>query len=163
MTAWFVLYAIVVASPAEARQRQSATSASGGSATAQTVSLDLPLAFDGPPPPVPPAVITRDASGRATIRAVRLSSPLRVDGRLDEAIYTSVPPMSGLIQVEPHAGSPQTQKTEAWVTFDRDSLYVSVRCWESQPERMIANEMRRDGTNLYQNEYIGIVLDTFYD
>jgi hypothetical protein len=45
-----------------------------------------PFAFDGPPPPVPPAVITHDASGRATIRAVRLTAPLRVDGRLDDEV-----------------------------------------------------------------------------
>jgi hypothetical protein len=38
-----------------------------------------------------------------------------------------------------------------------------VRCWESHPERMVANEMRRDHSNIYQSEYVGILLDTFYD
>jgi hypothetical protein len=139
------------------------SAAPAGSPLSATPSLDLPFAFDGPAPPIAPAIISRDANGRATVRAVRLSSPLRLDGRLDEAIYASVAPISDFTQVEPDGGSVSTQKTEAWVTFDRDRVYVTVRCWESHPERMVANEMRRDHSNIYQSEYVGILLDTFYD
>src|SRR5262245_15379008 len=65
--------------------------------------------IDGPPPPVPPAGISRDpTTGRATLRAFRLTDPLRIDGRLDEAVYTEVLPISDFIQMEPHAGSPAT-------------------------------------------------------
>src|SRR5689334_10500610 len=39
---------------------------------------------DEPPAPIPPEVITRnDAKTQATVRAVRLSSPLHIDGKLD--------------------------------------------------------------------------------
>src|SRR6185295_9182804 len=124
---------------------------------------DLPFAFDGPPPPVAPEVVTRDAAGRATIRAVRLTSPLRIDGHLDEAVYTSVAPTSDFIQVEPNGGAPATEQTEVWVLFDSDHVYVSLRCRDSHPERMVANEMRRDHNNMFQNEYVGVLLDTFYD
>ena len=59
-------------------------------------------AFDGPPAPVAPEVITRETTtGRATIRAVRITEPLHVDGRLDEAIYSSVPTMSDFVRMEP--------------------------------------------------------------
>ena len=64
-------------------------------------SAELPFAVDGPPVPVPPAVIARDASGRATIRAVRIEAPLRIDGVLDDALYGEVSPISDFIQVEP--------------------------------------------------------------
>ena len=46
------------------------------------------------------------------------------------------------------AGSPATEKTDVWLTFDHDQVYVSFRCWETRPERMIANEMRRDNSNI---------------
>ena len=42
--------------------------------------------IDGPAAPVPPATtLNRDASGGATVRAVRLEGPWRLDGVLDEA------------------------------------------------------------------------------
>ena len=40
---------------------------------------------------------------------------------------------------------------------------MSFRCWESHPERMVLNEMRRDSFNLIQNDGVSFMLDTFYD
>ena len=119
--------------------------------------------IDGPPPPVAPEVITRDARQRATVRAVRLTAPLVLDGRLDEAAYTRVLPMSDFIQQEPQEGSPATERTDVWMFFDDDRVYLSFRCWESEPERMIVNEMRRDNMNIFRNDHVAFVIDTFYD
>ena len=119
---------------------------------------------DGPPPPDPPATIARDAEGRATIRATRIATPLRIDGQLDESLYASVRPVSDFIQVEPNDGEPATQKTEVWFSFDQTNVYVTFRAWESRPDRMIVNEMRRDSTqNILQNETVAFILDTYYD
>src|SRR5687767_4338932 len=49
-------------------------------------SAPVALLHDGPPAPAAPAVIARDGEGRATIRAVRVTRPLRIDGRLEEPI-----------------------------------------------------------------------------
>ena len=121
-------------------------------------------AYDGPPPPSPAQVLARDAEGRTTIRAVRVDEPLRIDGTFDEALYTSVPAMTDFVQVEPDPGAPATEKTEVWIAFDENNFYLSFRCWDSQPERRVATEMRRDGNNLYNgNDVISIFVDTFYD
>jgi hypothetical protein len=98
-----------------------------------------------------------------TLRAVAVSTPLRVDGRLDEALYRDVAPMSNFVQTEPQPGAAATEKTEVWVSFDRDRVYVSVRAWESRPDRMVVNEMRRDGENIAQNENVAFMFDTFLD
>jgi hypothetical protein len=91
-------------------------------------------------------VISRDSdSGRATIRAIRLTEPLRIDGKLDEAIYSQVTGISDFVQMEPHAGLPATEKTELWILFDDKNVYVAFRCWESHPERMVVNEKLSDG------------------
>ena len=123
-----------------------------------------PFAFEGPPPPLPPEVMSRDAEGRTTIRAVRVAAPLRIDGALDEALYTSVPGMTDFVQVEPQLGAAATEKTEVWLAFDGDNFYLSFRCWDTQPERRVATDMRRDGANNYLgNDVVSIFLDTFYD
>ena len=122
------------------------------------------LAPGVPAPPIAPAVINRDAAGQATIRAVRLTEPINLDGVIDDRVYTAVLPVSGLIQVEPVHGVPATEKTELWLLFDDTSVYVSARVWDSAPEsEWVANEMRRDSFNILQNENIGFGFDTFYD
>ncbi|MCY3843378.1 MAG: carbohydrate binding family 9 domain-containing protein, partial [Acidobacteria bacterium] len=120
--------------------------------------------IDGPPPPVPPAVLTRDAAGRATVRAIRLDEGLRLDGVLDEPVYAAVPAISGFIQQLPDPGAPATERTEAWILFDATNVYVSARVWDSAPEsRWVANEMRRDTSQLRQNDTFTAFFDTFYD
>jgi len=135
-------------------------------ATAVTPApLQLPpgVVIDGPPPPVPPAVITRDG-GRATMRAIRLTEPLLVDGRLDEPVYDAVEPVSDFIQQLPNEGDLATERTEAWVMFDDENFYVSGRCWDSAPpEDWAATEMRRDSGNILNNDLFGFLIDTFYD
>ena len=89
---------------------------------------------------------------------------LTIDGVLDEPLYQEVPPISGFIQQEPEEGAPATEQTEVWVSFDDDHFYLSVRCWDSAPEsQWIVNDMRRDGRNVGQGDFFGVMLDTFYD
>jgi hypothetical protein len=121
--------------------------------------------IDGPAPPQPPAVIARDGAGQITIRAVRVTAPIEIDGRLDEAVYANVPPMSDFVQQEPLEGTPATERTEVWLFFDDENVYVVARCWESQPDRIIATEMRRDGFAIGggANDAFSFTLDTFHD
>ena len=115
------------------------------------------------PGPVAPAVVIRDAENRATLRAVRVE-PLHIDGALDEALYRDVQPISGFVQVEPKAGAPATEETHTWVAFDDDNLYLAFRIWDSQPERRVATEMRRDINNFINgNDVIAVFIDTFHD
>jgi hypothetical protein len=122
-----------------------------------------PTDVDGPPPPVAPAVITRDDKGGATIRAVRIDKPLKIDGRLDEEVYGVVAPAGGFIMQEPRDGDAASEQTDTWVFFDRENLYVAARCWDDHPERWVVTELRRDNNNIIQNENLSVALDTFHD
>jgi TolB-like protein len=122
------------------------------------------IVIDGPAPPVAPAVINRDAEGRATVRATRLTEEIRLDGRLDEPVYQTVPALTDFVQQMPNPGTPASEKTEAWILFNEANLYVGGRVWDSAPpSEWIANEMRRDSYQLFQNETFWLGLDTFYD
>jgi hypothetical protein len=108
-------------------------------------------------------MVTRDASGRATVRAVKLRTPLRLDGRLDESHYIDFPAISEFFQAEPEEGAAATERTEVWVFYDERHVYFAARCWESDAKHMVVNEMRRDGTNIGQNDNIAWLFDTFAD
>ena len=130
----------------------------------ETVTVTGASPIDGPPPPVAPATISRDAEGRATVRAVRLTEPLEIDGILNETMYDAVESFSGFIQQVPDEGAPATERTEAWVFFDDSNVYVSGRLWDSAPEsQWVANEMQRDSFQLINNERFSVAFDTFYD
>ena len=112
--------------------------------------------------PVAPNVIVR-TNGTLTVRATRIREPIALDGRLDDSVYAEVQPVSDFVQQEPIEGASATEKTEAWVLFDDDNLYVACRCWDTHPERIVANDMRRDSSNLRQQDNFGVGLDTFHD
>ena len=132
-------------------------------ATKNGIAGEEEAVFDGPPPPSPPEVISRNDKGQATWRAVRLAEPLIVDGRLEDPVYRRVPAAKGFIQQEPYEGEPATEPTDVWFFFDDTNIYIAARCWDSQPERIVANEMRRGHPSISRGANLTVVLDTFYD
>ena len=141
-----------------------ASRAAGGTAAATAGGAVEAGLIDGPPAPEPPAVMTRDEDGRTTVRAIRLDDGIRLDGVLDEPVYETVPAITGFIQQVPDIGAPATERTEAWVMFDDTNVYVAGRLYESVPEsQWVANEMRRDTSQLRQNDTFTAFFDTFYD
>ena len=132
-------------------------------ASAQTNLSSDSGASGAPPAPVPPEVVTREGFTRVTVRATRIAEPIVLDGRLTEEIYTRVRSISDFVQQEPREGEPATEKTDVWLLFDDDNVYVSAICWDTHPERAQLKEMRRDNTGLFDNELFMVSLDTFYD
>ena len=113
--------------------------------------------------PVLPETAARDDDGNLTVRAVRVDTPINIDGRLEESLYETVNPISNFIQNEPVNGALATERTEIWLAFDNDNIYVGIRAFESEPDRMIANTMQRDSFDLLQNENVAVMFDTFND
>ena len=136
----------------------------GSPAAGQPLDSDVLAVLQGPPPPVAPEVVSRDRQGQATVRATRLRAPLQIDGRLDEPVYETVQSITDFIQQLPDEGALGSERTEAWVLFDDDSIYISARCYDTAPpSEWVANEMRRDVIQLRQNDSFSLMLDTFYD
>jgi len=115
-----------------------------------------------PPPPSPPAVMSRDATGRMTLRAVRVERPPDLDGVLNEEVYEQIPAISGFTQQEPEEGRPASERTEIWLLFDDDHVYVSARLWQD-PATIVGTEMRKDNQNLTRNDNFAVIFDTFRD
>src|SRR5262245_33119558 len=62
-----------------------------------------------------------------TVVATRLDTPLRVDGRLDERPYAAVDSLATFTQIDPNNGAPASERTEAWVFFDDEAIYIAGR------------------------------------
>ena len=103
------------------------------------------------------------ASNGVTIHAIRIREPLHLDGKLDEEVYKTAPPITRFVQQLPNSGQPATDRSEAWVMFDDTSIYVACRCWMEHPDRVVANDMRRDNANITSQDHFAVGFDTLYD
>ena len=108
-------------------------------------------------------MMVRETSGKVTVRATRLTAPITFDGAVNEAMYRTTAPFTDFVQQEPNEGAPATERTEAWIFFDEKYIYVSAKLYETRPERRVANDMRRDAPNLYNNDHLAVMFDTFND
>ncbi len=65
---------------------------------------------------------------RKQTMAVRVAAgQISVDGRLDEAVWATVQPLTDFVQKEPTEGAPPTERTEVRVVYDDDGLFVGAR------------------------------------
>ncbi len=101
-------------------------------------------------------------SAEFEITAFKVLSPIRVDGILDEQEWELAQGISDFTQREPKEGDPATERTEVAVLYDEEFLYIGAFCYDSQPQRIVATEMRRDA-ELRHNDYFEVFLDTFHD
>ncbi len=69
---------------------------------------------------------------------------VRVDGRLDEAAWGRAQAATDFVQLEPTPGAPASERTEAFVLYDRAALYVGLRCYVRDPATLVRRLVRRD-------------------
>src|SRR5688572_3921383 len=99
-----------------------------------------------------------------TVPAVRLNASERVvlDGRLDEEFWSRAVPAADFIQIDPANGQPATEKTEVRIAFDGDTLYMGVTCYDSQPDKWLGYERRRDQFLASDDRFMWTI-DTYLD
>lgn len=97
------------------------------------------------------------------IGAVRVDRGPEIDGVLDEQVWQAASVIRDFIQQEPNEGAPATESTEVRVLYDGGTLYLGVEAFDSNPDGIIATELRRDGDRILEEDNFQIILDTFMD
>lgn len=100
--------------------------------------------------------------GRKQVTAVHASTPVTVDGALDDEVWTRAAPASGFIQADPLEGQPASEDTEVRLAYDADYLYIGVLCRDATPSAIVVNEIRKDFGGRDQDTF-EVMLDTFGD
>jgi len=104
-----------------------------------------------------PATLSRPGA-----RVVRVAEAPRVDGRLDESFWRDVTPIASLRQMIPRIDAEPSERTEIRLVHDGRALYFGIRCFDREPEKIVATLRQRDA-DLDPDDRIEIVLDTFKD
>jgi hypothetical protein len=108
-----------------------------------------------------PIIATADDE-EPTIRPVRVDTPPRIDGRLDEPLWDEIEPITDFRQYEPDNGAQPSERTEFRICYDNRFLYVGVRAFDSDPDKIVARTFERDG-NVDADDSISISIDSLDD
>ena len=129
--------------PGETVSPMSATAPSADTSAAAMVFADQPI------------------DGKRTA-ATRTNTPPVLDGRIDEAAWELADVVSDFVQKDPVNGAAPTKRTEVRVLYDDDTLYIGWINFDDEPNKIVANDMRRDAT-MGGEDYVAVFFDTFRD
>jgi len=116
----------------------------------------------GTAPPTCPAPGVAAVTAVPVVRAVRLSTLLILDGRLDEPAWRDAPPARNFRQSDPNEGQPASERTEMRVLYDDDALYVGARMFDSEPGKIVRRLSRRDDAGV-DADWLTVYLDPHHD
>lgn len=128
---------------------------SAATSLALSTSLTLLIASSAGAQTAPPT------DTRLHARAVAVTSAIAVDGRLDEADWKRAP-LSPFVQSEPNTGAPATERTDVWLAYDHDALYIAAYCHDRPGQSPVVTGLRKDFTIGDQDSF-EVILDTFGD
>ena len=93
-----------------------------------------------------------------------VETPPTVDGDLSDTAWEQADVMGQFTQLEPDSGAPATERTEVRLVYDSESLYISVYCYDSDPDGIVRNTLGYRDDDVYRkDDAIRIALDTFHD
>lgn len=98
---------------------------------------------------------------RPTHRVPRVEGVIRVDAVLDETLWQQALVLEPRLEVRPGENIPAPVRTEVLIAYGAEALYVAFKAYDPHPEMIRARLSDRDNT--FDDDWVGIVLDTFND
>jgi hypothetical protein len=123
-------------------------------------AIVLPGGVGGRARASPPQSVAQE--GARTAEAVSVDRAPRLDGTLTDALWQSAKPITDFRQREPREGEPPTEKTEVRVLYTPHAVYFGVHCFDAEPSRIIATELRRD-VSQDLDDHFEILIDSNHD
>lgn len=117
-----------------------------------------------------PVAAARADQAPRSVTATHVSTPPRVDGVLDDSVWSTAPVLDGFVQREPRDGAPVTESTAVRVVFDDVAIYFAAELGDADPAAITAALHGRDLWKLAglwdsygPDDSLAILLDTFGD
>src|SRR5918994_6166869 len=87
---------------------------------------------------------TASANGNYSkaVRVARVGMPPVIDGRLDDAAWGQAEVITDFHQIRPGDGAEPSERTEVYLVYGDDALYIGARMFDSEPDRIAAPTVR---------------------
>ena len=101
---------------------------------------------------------------KKNIEAVRISTPPKIDGILDDVIWENIPIASGFNMWQPGNEGEITEdyKTEVKIAYDNTAVYFGVSMYDPEPDNILSQFSQRDEV-FVQADLFYIALNTYND
>jgi hypothetical protein len=99
-------------------------------------------------------------ASRKRVEIARTSVRPLIDGKLDDAIWSSATLVSDMHQYLPRDQGAPSERSEFYLAYDERFLYVGARLYDSQPEAISARQLLQ-GQNLGFDDTFEFIIDTF--
>jgi len=101
------------------------------------------------------------ASQKRVYYAERTENAPKIDGHITEACWQRGVWSGDFRQQQPLQAHPPSQETEFKILYDDQNIYVGIKCYDSEPEKIRAILGRRD--DFTSGDVTGVALDTYHD
>nr|MBC7614138.1 carbohydrate binding family 9 domain-containing protein [Pseudopedobacter sp.] len=98
-----------------------------------------------------------------TLTAKKTAVAPKIDGILDDVVWKDAPLATNFIAFQPVPGIKEDQdhKTEVYILYDDQAIYIGARMKESKAEDISTEFVNRD--QIGNSDFLGIILDTYND
>ncbi len=103
---------------------------------------------------------SQDAVARRTFETKFATVPPVIDGLEKDDCWATVEWSGDFVQIQPQENKPPSQKTAFKILYDDDNLYVFIRAFDTEPEKISRIMTRRDNLS---GELAGIFIDSYFD
>ncbi len=100
-------------------------------------------------------------SPKLSYNILQLEGQITLDGVLDENIWSIGQPITELTQKDPQPGSLSREKIQIRVAIDSEFIYVGAYLFDSSPDSIASQIIKRDGWGY--SDWFAIGLDSYYD
>ena len=91
----------------------------------------------------------------------KTTSAVRITAGVTDEVWRAAPPTSEFLQREPKEGAEPTQRTEFRVAYDASTLYVPVRAFDTEPDKIVGYLTRRDDDS--PSDWVHVFIDSYHD
>lgn len=93
-------------------------------------------------------------------KAKRLKKVPIIDGDVTDEAWNVVEWSSDFTEKDPDEGTPPTYQTMFKIMYDKKFLYVAIRAYDDEPDKIESRLSRRDG---FAGDRVNVIIDSYHD
>ncbi len=93
-------------------------------------------------------------------KPVEQDAPPVVDGLLNDEAWGLVEWAGDYVEFQPDENTPPSYQTKFKIVYDSKNLYIGVRCYDAEPDKIVKRLSRRDG---FEGDWVEFNIDSYHD